>query len=153
MVSTPSVATIRNSQLGSILNCSIWGTGDITCFHGGLSISDLSRKSPKLLQFTFRFKTLRILNPNDDDLVGMRTPPTRFSLMAPPMAVTRSRSLGLEVLWSWVSCRASPPTLATARPSPRLATTMSPCLTMTQVAEITWRHRVLNFETETASRE
>ncbi len=33
-------------------------------------------------------------------LVGMRTPPTLLSLMMPPMAVTRSRSRGFEVLWS-----------------------------------------------------
>ena len=64
---TPSVATMRNSQVVSILNCSIWGTGEITwekeisvqlcgrsaqavtCFHGGLSISDFNKKSPKLL--------------------------------------------------------------------------------------------------------
>ena len=67
-------------------------------------------------------------------LVGMRTPPTLLSLMTPPMAVTRSLSLGLLVLWSWVSCRARLWMLATALPSPRLATIISPCLMRTQVA-------------------
>ena len=65
----------------------------------------------------------------------MRTPPTLLSLMTPPMAVTRSRSLGLEVLWSVVSCFTIPLTLATARLSPRLATKMSPCFIRTHVAK------------------
>ena len=69
-------------------------------------------------------------------LVGMRTPPTLLSLMTPPMAVTRSLSLGLLVLWSWVSCRARQWMLATALPSPRLATIISPCLMRMQVARI-----------------
>ena len=34
----------------------------------------------------------------DYHLVGMRTPPTLLSLITPPMAVTLSLSLGLEVL-------------------------------------------------------
>ena len=34
-------------------------------------------------------------------LVGINTPPTLLSLITPPMAVTLSLSLGLEVLWSW----------------------------------------------------
>ena len=54
---TPSDPTTMNSQQESSLKVWIWGTTLITCFQAGLSCSDLSKKSPKLL-------------------VGMRTPPT-----------------------------------------------------------------------------
>ena len=40
-------------------------------------------------------------NDHDHDyLVGIRTPPTLLSLITPPIAVTRSRSRALLVLWS-----------------------------------------------------
>ena len=37
---------------------------------------------------------------HDYHLVGIRTPPTLLSLITPPIAVTRSRSRALLVLWS-----------------------------------------------------
>ena len=54
---TPSVATTMNSHWQSRWNVCNWGTALMTCFHGGFSVSDLRRKSPKLR-------------------VGIRTPPT-----------------------------------------------------------------------------
>ena len=54
---TPSDPTTMNSQQESSLKVWIWGTTLMTCFQAGLSCSDLSKKSPKLL-------------------VGIRTPPT-----------------------------------------------------------------------------
>ena len=69
-------------------------------------------------------------------LVGINTPPTLFSLMIPPMAVTRSLSLGLEVLWSTVMVLSALPTLATALLSPRLATCRSPCFISAQQAKL-----------------
>lgn len=54
---TPSEATTMNSHWLSKWKVWICGTALITCFHGGFSCSDFSKKSPKLR-------------------VGMRTPPT-----------------------------------------------------------------------------
>jgi hypothetical protein len=60
-----------------------------------------------------------------------------FSLMVPPMADTRSRSLGLDVLWSTVNGRQEPWTRAVALESPKLATVISPL-----------RHEIIFYDTK-----
>ena len=80
---TPSEPTTKNSHWLSKWKVWICGTALITCFHGGFSCSDFSKKSPKLR-------------------VGMRTPPTlqsskKSTIREPSLCCIKATSLEKRV--------------------------------------------------------